>query len=197
MNIVITGKSLLDSARAEEALVKLTGRIKQMRLVHVLEKLAVAAVGCALLDSGLEFQGGPSDIGIYIGIDDAIEDIKDEYFSGVRADGLLGASPLLFPFTSPNTLAAQVSIAFDLRGEGIVMPVNSLCPDVIKYSAECISGGYAKKAITGLITVKDRRLSTDNGRYTAEFFIIEKYDDAVRREARIYRSVKAGTGENI
>jgi|WetSurMetagenome_2_1015567.scaffolds.fasta_scaffold00030_74 3-oxoacyl-(acyl-carrier-protein) synthase len=197
MKMVITGESLLDSAGACEAIEKLTGRVKQMRLVHALERLAVAAAGCALVDSGLDFQGGASDIGIYIGIDDAIEDIKDEYFNGVLADGLLGASPLLFPFTSPNTLAAQISIAFDLRGEGIVMPVKSSCSDVIEYAVGCIAGGYAEKAITGAITVRDPRLSTDEGRYLAEFFIVEKNAAAVKREAGIYRSFKAGNSEKV
>jgi len=197
MKLVITGKSFISSAQADEAMETLADRVKQMRFVHDLEKLAVVAAGCAMLGSGLECHHGDSDIGIYMGIDDAIEDIKDEYFTGALADGLWGASPLLFPFTSPNTLAAQISIAFGLRGEGLVMPVKSLCPDMIKYSAGSIEGGYAKKAISGAISLTDRSLSIDAGRYSAGFVIIEKEADAVRRGAKIYNTLKAGNIEDI
>ena len=197
--MVITGRCRLESSDVEEALNKLEGLIKPMRLVHDLERLAVAAVGGALLDAGLSFPVGDSTVGIFIGIDDAIEDIKDEYFSGVLAEGILGASPLLFPFTSPNALAAQVSIAFDLRGEGIVMPINGSCPDVIEYATDCIAGQHAKRAIAGAITIIGRRLSIEGDRYAAEFFIIESEGDAVRRGARTYNSNPsvAGNREGI
>jgi 3-oxoacyl-(acyl-carrier-protein) synthase len=194
MLMVITGRCRLESSRIEEAMNKLEGLIKPMRLVHDLERLAVAAVGGALRDAGLSFPIGDSTVGMYIGIDDAVEDIKDKYFSGVLADGILGASPLLFPFTSPNALAAQVSIAFDLRGEGIVMPINGSCPDVIEYATDCIAGEHAKKAIAGAITIKDRRLSIEEARYYAEFFVVESEGDAVKRGARTYNLNSSGAG---
>ncbi len=188
MLMVITGRCRLESSGVEEALNRLEGLIKPMRLVHDLERLVVAAVGGALMDAGLSFPVGGSTIGIFIGIDDAIEDIKDEYFSGVLAEGILGASPLLFPFTSPNALAAQISISFDLRGEGVVIPINGSCPDVIEYATDCIASHHAKKAITGTITIIDRRLSIEEDRYAAEFFIIESEGDAVMRGARTCNS---------
>ncbi|MGO9614598.1 MAG: beta-ketoacyl synthase N-terminal-like domain-containing protein [Dissulfurispiraceae bacterium] len=187
--MVITGKCRLESTHIEEALSKLDGLIKPMRLVHELERLAVAAVGGALLDAGLSLPLGDSTVSMYIGIGDAIEDIKDAYFNGILTEGILGASPLLFPFTSPNALAAQVSIAFDLRGEGIVIPISGSCCDVIEYATDCIDGEYAEKAITGTITIKDRKLSREEGRYAAEFFFVEREVDAVRRGARIYNSL--------
>ncbi len=194
---VITGRCRLDSSGIEGALGRLEGRIKQMRLVHGLERLAVAASGNALLDAGLSLPCGVSTCGLYLGIDDAIEDIKDEYLRAVLADGMLGASPLLFPFTSPNALAAQVSIACDLRGEGIVIPINGSCHDVIKYATECIAGKHVQKAIAGAIKVGDRKLSTEEGRYIAEIFVIEGEDDAVRRGARIYHSSGAVNREDV
>lgn len=174
--IVISGRCIVESGGTEEALRKIEGRIKSMRLVHEIERLAVAAAGNALLYSGVEFPVGDSRISLIIGIDDAIEDIKNEYLEGILAEGILGASPLLFPFTSPNALAAQVSIALDLRGEGIVMPirnVNGSCSDMIEYATECIAAGHAEKAIIGKITTKDHNLSIGEGRYAAEFFIVE------------------------
>lgn len=197
MIVVVTGRSRLNSAYMEETLEKFEGRIRQMRLVNPLERLAVAAVGSVLADAGTDFPVGDSGIGMYIGMDDAMEDIKDEYFKGIVADGIMGASPLLFPFTSPNAFAAQVSIAFDLRGEGILMPVNRSWDNVIKYATECVAGGYAKMAIAGAITINNRNLSIEAGRYTAEFSLIEGEGDAVRRKARIYHSLMAGDCEGI
>lgn len=196
--MVITGKSRLDSAHIEGALDRLDGRIKRMRLTHTLERLAVAAVGSALDDAGIDlFPVGDSMTGIYMGIDDAIEDIKDEYFNGILADGILGASPLIFPFTSPNALTAQVSIAFDLRGETILMPIYRTYSAVIKYAFECIAGNYTKRAIAGGITIGDHNLSVDEGRYVAEIFIFERDEEAVRRGAKKYYSVDAGNHEGI
>jgi 3-oxoacyl-(acyl-carrier-protein) synthase len=193
--IVISGKYTLESGRTEDALRKLEGRIKAMRLVHEIERLAIAAAGNALLDSGLEFPAGSVDTALFLAIDDSVEDIKNEYLQGVLDEGILGASPLLFPFTSANSLSAQVSIALDLRGECIVMPmkrINGSSADVIQYATECIAAGYAKIAIIGLINTKDRNLSIGEGRYSADFLIIEGEDDAVRRGARIYNSIVAG-----
>ncbi len=164
-----------------------------MRLVHTLERLAVAAAGGALADAGEgAFQQGDAMTGLYIGIDDAIEDIKDEYFAGVLADPVLGASPLMFPFTSPNVIAAQVSIAFDLRGESIVMPIVFSSNSIIKYITYCYAGSFIKRAIAGSITIKDRNISAEKGRYEAEFCFIEGEDEAVGRGARKYCSIETG-----
>jgi 3-oxoacyl-(acyl-carrier-protein) synthase len=194
---VITGRFPLESGRIEEVLGKLDGLMKPMRLVHELERLAVAAAGGALMDAGLHFPVGDQTVGIYLGLDDAVEDIKDEYFRGVAAEGILGASPLLFPFTSPNALAAAVSIAFDLRGAGVVMPINGSCPDVIEYATDCISGKGSEKALAGTIRINNRKLSAEEGRYAAEFFIIEGKEAAVGRGARIYGPSRGGYREVI
>lgn len=188
---VITGKCILGSDRTEEALNVIGDLIRPVRLSHRLEQLAVAAAGNALLDAGLGLPFGDSAIGLYIGIDDSIEDIKDEYFSMVLAEGILGASPLLFPFTSPNALTAQISIACDLRGEAIVMPINGACPDVIEYATECIDGLHVQMAVAGTIRTRDRELTAEKGRYIAKFVIIERESDAVRRGKRIYSASEA------
>jgi 3-oxoacyl-(acyl-carrier-protein) synthase len=185
MKTAITGISRLTSSTMEDLILTLDGRIKEIRMGIPLERLAVAAVGRLLDDAGISFPVGNSTVGLYIGIDDAIEDIKDEYFSNIVKDGILGASPLLFPFTSPNAIAAQISIAFDIRGESITMPIKH--KDVIKYSTECIQHGYSRMAVAGGITLKDKRLTIESGRYAAEFFLIETVRSAMERRAKIYR----------
>jgi 3-oxoacyl-(acyl-carrier-protein) synthase len=197
VRLAITGKYAADSSLAARELERLEGRMKRMRLVHGLERLAIATAGCAMLDAGMVLPCADPGLDVYIGVDDAIEDLKDEYFRATLEDGLLGASPLLFPFTSPNTLAAQVSIAFNIRGGGMVMPVGGLCPDVIDYAARNVMDGHARRALAGNITVADRGLSAEGGRYAAVFSIIEREDDALKRGARIYSLVEAGASEGL
>jgi len=186
MKIVVTGKSRINSENAGEVLGRFSSRIKQLRLVNSLEILSIAAIGSVLEDAGISFPVGDSNIGIYVGIDDAVEDIKDEYFENILNDGINGVSPLLFPFTAPNALASMATIAFDVRGESITMPVKNSFRNVIEYVAECILGKYIEMAIAGGIMLKDRTLSIKDGRYTAEIFFLEEMESAKNRGARIY-----------
>ncbi len=181
MSVVITGISRFDSSQIEEVLGGFDYRLRQMRHTHALERFAIAAIGSALVDAGVVFPVGDSSIGMYIGIDDAIEDIKDEYFNGILIDGIPGASPRLFPYTSPNALTAQVSIAFDLRGESIMIPINYSCSEVLKYAANCVTGQYVNMAIAGCIKIKDYNVSANEGRYASKIFVFEEEENAMRR----------------
>jgi 3-oxoacyl-(acyl-carrier-protein) synthase len=190
MNTVITGMGKISSANMEGALDRLSVRIRQAKLVQTLERLAVAAVGCALDDARIDFPICNSSIGIYFGIDDAVEDIKNEFFNGILKEAILGASPLLFPYTSPNTLPAQVSIVFDMRGEIITMPSKHPFEDVIEYATECIEESYTTMAIAGGIALTDKNISIQEGRYVAEFFFLEESSQAKARGAKVYQSLK-------
>jgi len=185
MKTVITGISKIDSGEMEDEISKLHGITGKIRYVHDLDKLMVAGIGLLLKDTKIEFPVRNDDISLYIGVDDSIEDIKDEFFKGILEEGILGASPLLFPFTSPNALTAQASIAFDIRGESIVMPIQDSFKDVIEYAVECISGNYSTMAITGgILSGKNRKEKT----YKGEFYFLESDKSALKRKARIYRA---------
>lgn len=183
MRPVITGKIKISSSTIDHALTRLKDTIRQMRFLNKLEQLAILSVGIILDEAGIGVPVGNADVGLFVGIDDAIEDIKDEYFNGILNDGILGASPLLFPFTTPNSLAAQVSIAFDIRGESVTIPVKHSYRNVIEYASECITERHTKMAIAGGILLKDKRLSVEEGRYMAEFFVLEDAGNAVERGA--------------
>ncbi|MBI5026556.1 MAG: hypothetical protein HZC12_07505 [Nitrospirae bacterium] len=192
MKPVITGISRLTSKDIDVAICRYRDRIKEVRLANDIERLAIASVGNVLEDAKIKFPVGDSSIGIYMGIDDAVEDIKDEYFNNILRDGIVGVSPLLFPYTSPNAFAAQVSIAFDIRGESITFPFKDSYRDMVKYAAGCVAKGYAQKAIAGAIRLEDKRLNANEGRYGAEFFFIETISNASARGTKIYHY----TGEN-
>jgi len=186
MNPVITAVNKITSTDTEKIFPRSGRNLKPMRFIHDLDKLAIAAIGITLEDAMIPFPVGNSDISLYIGIDDSIEDIKNDYFRSIIAEGILGASPLLFPLTTPNALAAQASILFDIRGESITFSLNHSFSKVLEYVAVSLAGGYTKMAIAGNIT-KDKSLSgPQSSIYRAEFFFIETITNAKNRGARIH-----------
>jgi hypothetical protein len=88
-----------------------------VRLLHRIEELAVLAAHDALSRAGVPVPYRGDDLGLALGVEEGIDGIKARYFLGVLADGPLGASPLTFPLTTPNTVAARISILFGLQGE--------------------------------------------------------------------------------
>ncbi|MFO0793636.1 MAG: beta-ketoacyl synthase N-terminal-like domain-containing protein [Candidatus Brocadiaceae bacterium] len=190
MTLVVTGISRLTINDLDRVISRIGEHIQRIRFVHDLEKLTVASIGDVLSDAGINTPVGNADIGLYAGIDSSIEDVKNEYFKGILSEGLLGASPLFFPFTSPNSLIAQASIVFDIRGESITLPVKCLFKDVVEYAVDCVRGRYTKMAIAGGIS---RDLSfTGHSQiplYRAEFFFIEDLKNAVERKSKIYHSL--------
>ncbi|MBF0553003.1 MAG: hypothetical protein HQK96_00430 [Nitrospirae bacterium] len=183
MEIVVTGMGYSysdDHTIIEETLNSIRQRTGKTRFIHDIEKSAVTAVSFALDDAGIAFPSGRDDIGLFMGIDDSVEDVKDDFFMGVLGNGIYGASPLMFPFTSPNAFSAQITIVFDIRGECVLTPVNYSCEDVIEYAAMCIRNGYTKTAVSGGV------LSRGTNVYEAEFFVLEDAQAAKDRGAKAY-----------
>ncbi|HXZ44333.1 MAG TPA: beta-ketoacyl synthase N-terminal-like domain-containing protein [archaeon] len=92
-----------------------------VRLFHPIEEMALLAAYDALSVAGVPLPVGGDGIGIALGVDEGIDGIKARYYQGVLSDGPLGASPMAFPFTTPNTIAARISILLDLRGESLTV----------------------------------------------------------------------------
>jgi 3-oxoacyl-(acyl-carrier-protein) synthase len=181
--IVVTGRVNINSHETDNIFSNLNRHIREMRFIHKVEKLTIAGIGLLLSDANIHFPVGSADIGLYVGIDDALEGIKDEYFHSIIMHGIVGSSPLLFPFTSPNALAAQISIVFDIRGESITIPVKYSYVDVIEYAIECLTGRYSAMAIAGGIMSSGYKEED----LRAEFYLLEDIDSALSRGARIYQ----------
>jgi 3-oxoacyl-(acyl-carrier-protein) synthase len=190
---VITGLSKLSSCDLDKGISQIDEQIRQIRFVHDLEKLLVTSIGIVLYDAGLPFLVGNDDVSLYVGIDNSIEEIKNEYFNNILSEGILGASPLLFPFTSPNALTAQATIAFDIRGESITLPIKYSSKDVIEYAMDCIVGRYTKMAIAGGIRIDQTQTSCSeivkDLVYTAEFLFLEDMKSAMERGIKIYHNL--------
>lgn len=112
--------------RLSAALSAIAQRGLPVRLFHPIEEVTCLAAYEALSLAGVDVPFGGDSIGIALGVDEGIDGVKARYYQGVLADGPLGASPMAFPFTTPNTIAARVSILFDLRGESLTVCGGSL-----------------------------------------------------------------------
>ena len=93
MNNVITGKCRINADQLDEVMEMLSERTRSFRFVHDLEKFTVAAIELLLQDAGIQVPAGTEDIALYLGIDNAVEDIKNEFWENIVQDGILGASP--------------------------------------------------------------------------------------------------------
>jgi hypothetical protein len=189
MKNIVSGASSICMNDLSRIVPDLSERTKALRFVCELEKLTVAAVELVLGEAGVDVPVGKETLGIYIGIDDAIEEIKNEHLGNIIKEGLLGASPLLFPFTSPNALAAQATIVFDIRGESVVMPIKGSMKSIIEYADACVADGYMEMAIAGAIfsTGEQSAGTTDN--YEGRFYMIESPESAGNRGAGICENV--------
>ncbi len=112
------GETAACAARVAEATELLGRGGKRIRLIHRIEEVALLAAWDALLSSGIAVaatEGGR--VGIALGVDEGVDGIKARHCLAVQSDGPLGASPLVFPFTTQNAVTARVSIGLDLRGD--------------------------------------------------------------------------------
>jgi len=176
MNPLVTGRSRLSALEAPAVLARLKPLLRVQRLIHGIEKVMVAGAALALEDAGIALPfkpAGAEHIGIYVGMDDSIEALKDEFFAGILADGPLGASPLLFPFTSPNAFAAQTTIALDLRGESLTFPIKNTYNGVIQYAIRSVQDGFSPIALAGAVCLEDYPEAAGDRQLVADFVLIE------------------------
>lgn len=123
-----------------------------VRAVTMEERLLLGSIGSALSFAGLtrpDIEGA----GVIVGVDSAIDKVKESYFNGVVQDGPLGASPLLFPYTSPNALAARATIHFGIKGPDITIasgPLSFL--KAVIYAYRLVSSGRLRHALAAGVT---------------------------------------------
>lgn len=121
-----------------------------VRLFHSIEKMTLVAAYDALSLAGVPLPVGGDGIGIALGVDEGIDGIKARYYQGVLSDGPLGASPMAFPFTAPNTIAARISILLDLRGESLTLCGGNLSgAQAIGLAMEALREGRSDGVLAG------------------------------------------------
>lgn len=116
------------------------------------ERLLLGSIESSLAWAGIaraDIEGA----GIIIGVDSAIDKVKESYFKDVVEDGALGASPLFFPYTSPNVLAARSTIHFGIKGPDITIASGQLSfLKAVSYAYCLVSSGIVDIAVAAGVT---------------------------------------------
>ncbi len=127
------------------------------RLFHPIEELAVLAAYEALRRAGVSTPVRGDGIGIALGVEEGIDGIKARYYEGVLKDGPLGASPITFPLTTANTIAARISILLDLRGENLTVCGGSLSgAQALGLAVAALRHGRARAMLAGGTTAVEQ-----------------------------------------
>jgi hypothetical protein len=144
-------------ARADRLRAALPPSASPVRFVHPIEEVAFLAAGEALIGAGRTVPVSHADIGIALGVEEGIDGIKARYFEGILRDGPLGASPMAFPLTTPNTIAARIQILLDLRGESFTLCGGSLSGGhAVGLAIQAVRAGHSQAMLAGGTTAVEQ-----------------------------------------
>ncbi len=162
---------------------------KAVKTVIRAEELALGVASVALKKAGEGFPGAR--MAVVFGGDDAIDGLKEEYFRGVIADKAIGASPLLFPYTSTNAITAQITIAFGIKGEDMTITAGVMSfLKALVYACELLKesvvdfalvGGFSKNAAFAMALKAS--VDKESPELTTDY--VKPHDIDVHDEARI------------
>ena len=173
-------------------------------------RLSVVASLEALKDSGLAIDDGNRDrIGVIVGTGYGNSGLTDEYFVSFMEGGPIGANPLLFADTVPNTAGSHISLHHRLRG-----PITTFCQNLISaelaidYACRLLMDSRAEAMLVGGVdelspivlhafsAVKALNPSLDpiigQGMILGEgacVLVLERREDALARGAAIYGEI--------
>lgn len=128
-----------------------------VRFIHPIEEVAFLAAHAALTAAGRAAPVSDEAVGIALGVEEGIDGIKARYFEGLLRDGPLGASPMAFPLTTPNTVAARISILLDLRGESFTLCGGNLSgAHALGVAVQGVRGEHSRAMLAGGVTAVEQ-----------------------------------------
>ncbi|MBI5971010.1 MAG: hypothetical protein HY884_07640 [Deltaproteobacteria bacterium] len=137
---------IISSARANVPAGRIEG-VRKVKTVIRSEELLLSAVSEALKSAPAGF-ARPD--GIVVGVDNAIDSCKAEFYKEFLKDGPRGVSPLIFPYTSPNSVTAQATIAFGIRGTDMTTASGEVSfLKAMAYAYELIKNGLLDAVVAG------------------------------------------------
>ncbi len=186
-------------------------------------QLTVAACRLAAMDA--KTAGGPQ-LGIVVGSEFGDLRSTEEFFGAFLRRGPAALSPLIFPNTVMNTMAAAAAIALDARAASVTINQATIAGDLaVIRAAALVAGGYARMMIAGGVDELSAPLvrhlaalgalsplqgggpegcrpyaSDHNGPVLGEgatFLVVEERESAGARGATIYAEVQSGVWGNI
>jgi 3-oxoacyl-(acyl-carrier-protein) synthase len=110
-------------------------------------QLAVAASGLAMADSGV---GAGPQLGLVVGTELGDFRSSEEFAGGFLRRGPGGLSPMIFPNTVMNSMAAQIAIAVGAQGPGVTLNQATVAGDLaVARAAALVAGGQATAVLAG------------------------------------------------
>lgn len=194
---------------------KLIDPMKLRRMDRLSQMVLVSSIE-AMKDAGIEVGVMPPErIGVVIGNGYGGTSCTEEFFEGLLLRGPAGVNPMLFPTTVPNSAASLTSIELKIKGPNSTFCQKDIsAEEAIIYAAGLIRKGAADVVIAGggeelndviyhafssldIISKGGNGLvegsfpfdQKRNGRVLGEgaaVLILESFDSATRRGARIY-----------
>jgi 3-oxoacyl-[acyl-carrier-protein] synthase II len=192
---------------------------KRLRWTDRFAQFAIAATRMAIDDAGFHVNGGGSDVGVYLGSALGGLAFADEQHDVFREKGLGAVKPLLAISAFAGSSVCNVSIEFGLSGPTVANGMSCAAGTIaIGEAYRAIARGDTRAAIAGGIEAPlaplvfgaftvIRAMSTRNddpqhasrpfdrdrdGFVMAEgagVFLLERYEDAVARDAQIYGEI--------
>lgn len=187
-------------------------------------QLALVAARLALADAGLQ-PGQLAETGLVLGSHWGDFRSSETFALGFLERGVLGLSPLVFPNTVMNAMAAQVAIAVGVRGPLLTLNEVDVAGELaVARGAALIAAGRAAMVLAGgtdelpailyrelarLGTVSrgepgpegcwpfDRRARGTVLGEGATFLVLERADAAVARDARVYADLSSAAWGNL
>jgi 3-oxoacyl-[acyl-carrier-protein] synthase II len=191
----LAGAIPADGERVDRALAQLVDVAEARRLSRVCQ-LTLAAGRLALEDAGLQdgTSGGLS-LGIVLGTE--LGDLRSTiaFADGFLSRGPGGLSPLLFPNTVMNTMAAATAIALGARDLSLTLNAPTVAGELaVIRAAAAVAAGRAPRLLAGGVDEIDPAvcaiLEEAAGRFAARgegsaFVVLETLESARARDARI------------
>jgi 3-oxoacyl-[acyl-carrier-protein] synthase II len=180
-----------DSERVDRALAELVDPAEARRLSRVCQ-LALAAARLAVQDARAEGRG---DLALIVGTE--LGDLRSTiaFADGYLARGPAGLSPLLFPNTVMNTMAAVTAIPLAARELSLTINAPTVAGELaVIRGADAIRAGRAEAVLAGGVDELDPTVASvlveARGRFAtrgegAAFLLLEPLEAAQARGARI------------